>query len=149
MLGFSLVSLTLVDFFSCTSDIYHYSALISFSCIIHFNIYLSVATLTDNIAFFKNRSDSKDVSKLFHWLIWIKVCWILQVEILKSTADATFCYLCQKLFCTDTREIVSNEIKDLEIWCLFTYDFCQHFNFSFNDLSSVIILEPRRIVAEI
>ena len=126
---------------------YHNRAHTPFSCIVQLNLDLPVANLASDIAILKNRSNGKNISKLSCRLIWIKVGWIVQVKFLESTADATLCYLCQKLLCASTCEIIVNEIKVLERWCLIADDFCQHFDYSFSVI--MIYQEPWIIRAEI
>ena len=149
MLSLLLVSFSVVDLSSWILALYHNSARISLSCIFNHNFNLPAATLIIYIALFEDRSNGKDVSKLFIRLFWCKVGRFLQVKILESTADAALCYLCQNLLCLGTWEIILPEIKVLKTLCLFADNFRQHFGCSFSFLACFFIFEPWLIYREI
>ena len=124
------ISLAAVNLLSCKSVWYHNSAHSLFSSILHLDCYFPSSSLINNLALLKGRSSGKDVSKLSHWIIWIKVEFT-NVKLLKSIADTTLCYQSQKLLCVDTWEIVVAKIEILETGWFVADDFCQHFDCSF------------------
>ena len=149
MISFHFFSLTSVNYIVIPNIIYLNRSLFSHLVFIFYiNVYLPWAFLLSNIALFKDRSDGKYLCKLSHWLIWIKVGWIVQVKFFDSAANAALYYPREKLPCADARELILIELKYLNTWLLFTDDFWQHFNCSQSVIKS-LIFKPWWIVTEI